>query len=36
MNSSIFADEFIDFADEFIDFADEFIDFCSAKFNEFI
>jgi hypothetical protein len=36
MNSSIFADEFIDFADEFIDFADEFIDFCSAKFDEFI
>jgi hypothetical protein len=36
MNSSIFADEFIDFADEFINFADEFIDFCSAKFDEFI
>jgi hypothetical protein len=36
MNSSIFADEFINFADEFIDFADEFIDFCSAKFDEFI
>jgi hypothetical protein len=36
MNSSIFADEFIDSADEFINFADEFIDFCSAKFDEFI
>jgi hypothetical protein len=36
MNSSIFADEFINFADEFINFADEFIDFCSAKFDEFI
>jgi hypothetical protein len=36
MNSSIFADEFIDFADEFINFANEFIDFCSAKFDEFI
>jgi hypothetical protein len=36
MNSSIFADEFINFADEFIDFEDEFIDFCSAKFDEFI
>jgi hypothetical protein len=36
MNSSFFADEFINFADEFIDYADEFIDFCSAKFNGFI
>jgi hypothetical protein len=36
MNSSIFADEFIDFADEFINFADEFIDFWNAKFDEFI
>jgi hypothetical protein len=36
MNSSIFADEFINFADEFIDFADEFINFCSAKFDESI